>query len=120
MPQYTWLRLSQAVGALAARLAESDTTPGIGFWSYPELVLYLQESLRTWNALTEVWNADLAFSGTPAGVWYNLGAMNGSPRLRTVTDSYLYAVMEYQLLEPASGSVWTGTSQFNLADLQFS
>jgi len=115
MPAYTWLTLSQAVGALAARLAD----PGMVFWSYPELVLYLQESLRTWNALTEVWNADFVFSGTPAGVWYNLGAMNGSPRLRTVTDSYLYTVMECQLLEPASGSVWTGTSQFNLTDLQF-
>ena len=91
------------------------------YWTYAELVLYLQESLRTWNALTEQWNADFAFTATPAsGVWFNLSTVANSPRLRTLTDAYLYTAMEYALLEPPTGAgAWTGTSQFSLSALQY-
>ena len=33
-------------------------------------------------------------------------------------DSQCYTLMEYQLLEPPTGGVWTGTTQFALSDLQ--
>jgi hypothetical protein len=116
MPSFTWLTLSQAQTALAARLAD----PNMVFWSGPELLMYLCESLRTWNALTEQWNQNFPFTATPNKNWYNLSTLPGSPRLRTVTDAYLYTVMQYHLLEPPTGAgIWTGTSQFSLADLQF-
>lgn len=113
MPNFSYVQLSQAQTDLAARLAD----PGMVRWVQPELTLYLQEALRVWNALTEQWNADFAFPATSANVWYNLATMAGSPRLRTVTDSYLYTMMEYHLLEPPTGGKWTGTSQFSISDL---
>lgn len=114
MPNFQWLTWLQARQALAGRLAD----PGMVYWPDSELKLYLIESLRTWAALTEMWNADYAFTATSAGGWYDLSAMNGSPRLKTVFDTDLYTIMEAHLLEPQSGGTWTGTSQFAISDLQ--
>jgi hypothetical protein len=111
--QYQWLTWLQAQQALAARLAD----PNMLFWVKNELIAYLSEALRTWNALTEQWNADYAFTATSQTVWYPLSTPATSPRLRTLTDTYLYTLMEYHLLEPPSGSTWTGTSQFSISDL---
>lgn len=112
MPQYQWITFSTAKQALAQRLAD----PTNAFWTDTENGIYLIEALRVWNALTEQWNADFAFSPT-SQAWYDLSLLPGSPRLRTVTDSDLYTIMEYHLLEPPSGGTWTGTSQFNISDL---
>lgn len=120
MPSFTWITYLQARQALAARLAivwQAD--PSSNFWTDAELGIYLAEALRTWNSLTEQWNNNFTFLTNPAITWYSLATLAGSPRQRTLTDSYLYMLMEYMLLEPPSGSVWTGTSQFTLADLQF-
>ena len=115
MATYAWLTYLQARQALAARLADSSNV----FWTDAENKLYLLESLRTWNALTEVWNSDFAFTANGNFVWYNLATLAGSPRLRTLQDSDLYTIMQYHLLEPPTGGgAWTGTSQFSLADLQ--
>ena len=113
MPVYQWLTLSTAQQALADRLAESFRT----FWSDGELQVWIKESLRTWNSLTEFWNTEFAFTASSASTWYDLSAMAGSPRLRTVVDNDLYIAMEYALLEPPSGGTWTGTSQFQISDL---
>jgi hypothetical protein len=113
MPSYQWITYVQARQALAARLAD----PTNAFWSDAENGLYLIEALRTWSAFTEQWNTYFPFAATAAPVWYNMGSMAGSPRLRTLTDVYLYTLMEYHLLEPPSGSTWTGTSQFSISDL---
>src|SRR5215469_11372204 len=114
MPQFQWLTWLQARQALAGRLAD----PGMVYWADNELKLYLTEALRTWNALTEMWNADLAFTATNASSWYNLSTLTGSPRLRTVVDVDIYTIMEAHLLEPQTGGTWTGTSQFTITDLQ--
>lgn len=115
MPQYTFATLAQAQTALAARLAD----PGNIFWTVSELNFYLQEALRSWNALTEQFNADFAFYASPNQTWYDISVMAGSPRQRTITDAYLYTIMQYHLLEPPTGAgAWVGTSQFSLADLQ--
>ena len=109
---YSWLTLTQAVNALQGRLAN------VTFWTQAELIVYITEALRLWNALTEQWNQDFIYTGTSA--WVNTGTQVGSPRLRSVTDTYLYTQMQYMLLEnPTGGGTWTGTSQFTLADLQF-
>lgn len=110
---YAWITYLQARQALAARLAD----PGMIFWGDQEIGIYIIEALRTWNALTEFWNADFAFTATSAGVWYDFSKLTGSPRLRTVKDTDLYTSMEYSLLEQPSGGVWTGTTQFNIGDL---
>jgi hypothetical protein len=111
MPTYSWLTLQQADNALVGRLA--NTT----FWTQPERFLYLNEALRLWNALTEQWNSDFVYTATTS--WTNTGTEVGSPRLRTVTDVYLYTQMQYMLLEPGTGGTWAGTSQFSLAEFQF-
>lgn len=112
--QYQWLTYSQAKTTLAQRLAD----PGFLFWTNPEVGLYIIEALRTWNALTEMWNADYTFNTTNAAVWYNLATQAGSPRLQTVHDTDLYTLMQYHLLEPPTGGMWTGTSQFSITDFQ--
>lgn len=99
---------------LSNRLAD----PNMVFWVLAELKLYIIEALRTWNALTEIWNAVCVFTTQPPQVWYDLTTLPGSPRLRTVLDTDIYTIMQYHLLEPATGGTWTGTSQFSITDLQ--
>lgn len=113
MPVFSWLPLSDAIAALAARLNAG------AFWSNTELQIYIYEALRHFNALTEQWNSTVALTNAN-GQWINTGTLTGSPRLRTVTDTDLYTQMEYMLLEPATGGTWTGTHQFTLNNLQWS
>jgi hypothetical protein len=110
--QYKWITWLGARQALAARLADSGNV----FWTDAENALYLREALRTWNALTEVWNQTYSFTPNSAGTWYDLSILSGSPRIRTILDTDLYTIMQYHLLEPPSGGTWTGTSQFSIAD----
>lgn len=112
---YSWLTFLQARVALAERLADSSNR----FWGDEENGSYIVEALRTWNSLTFAQKAEFTFT-VPAGtavVWSSLGSMSTSPRLRSMTDTALYVAMQYHLLEPASGGVWTGTSQFSLGAL---
>lgn len=114
-PEFTWITFLAARQVLAQRLADPNNI----FWTDAENKLYLTEALRTFNALTEYWNADFQFQATSASVWYNLATQANSSRLQTVKDSDLYTLMQYHLLEqPTGGGTWTGTSQFALADLQ--
>lgn len=112
MATYQWWTISQAIAALQGRLQNST------FWSTAELSLNLQDALRLWNALTEIWKENYILD--PGGsTWNNLGTISGSPRFRTVTDADLYTRMQYMLLEPPSGGgTWTGTNQFDLASMQ--
>lgn len=114
---YSWLTFSAARLQLAARLAV--TVPPVSYWEDVELGLYIVEALRVWNALTFTWKETFTFSvaAASAPTWLSLGAMADSPRLRTLTNTALFTLMEYHLLEPATGGTWTGTSQFSIADL---
>jgi hypothetical protein len=115
MPPYSYVTFAQAKADLAGRLAD----PGMIFWTDAELGFYIAAALRQWNALTEQWLQDFAFTTRQGTTWYDISALPSSPRLRTITDSYLYSLMEYMLLEPPNGSgLWLGTSQFALSDLQ--
>lgn len=116
MATYTWITLAQARSQLAARLAD----PGFVFWVQPELTIYIQEALRMWNALTFTWKTQYTFNlaAGPTPTWQSLGYMaSSSPRFRTVSDTDVFTTIEYHLLEPPTGSTWTGTSQFNINDL---
>lgn len=126
MGGFSYITSLQAEQALALRLNDTSNL----HWAKAELNLYLAEALREWNALTATWVVDWATNYTqpnPATlpVWnstgnnYNslVGDNPTSPRYQTLTDSYLYEVAQYHLLEPPTGNgTWTGTSQFSLAD----
>ena len=114
MATYSWLTKTNAVAALQARL--NNWT----FWTTAELWVILTEALRHWNGLTEQWNQPFNINNAN-GQWINTGTLAGSPRLRSVTDQYLYGQMCSMLLEPQlSGGAWAGTKQFTLANLQYS
>lgn len=112
---YQWIQYSAARAILAHRLAD----PGNLFWTDAENGLYLREALRTYNALTEIWNTDFTFNVDDSATWWNVSTVAESPRVRTVTDADLYTLMQYHLLEqPTGAGTWTGTSQFSLPVLQ--
>ena len=108
---YSWITYLQARQQLAARLADSS----MQFWEDAELGFYIQQALRIFNSLTFTWRKDFQFNST--SLWNYLGSLSGSPRLRTITDIYCYQELEYMLLEPPMGGIWTGTTQFSLADV---
>lgn len=114
MPGYTWLNLTTALAQFAQRLNTDFSDPN-SFWKQPEAIIYLQQSLRLFNALTFQNKTNFVYNSPD--LWNSLGSLAGSPRLRTLTDTYAYQQLEYMLLEPASGGTWTGTKQFNMAQI---
>jgi hypothetical protein len=89
-------------------------------WDSAGLDVWLTESLRTWNSLTSAWRQDMIVTPQRGVWWYDLAAEAGSPRPYTVTDTDLITAVERHLLEPVTGTyplVWTGSTQFSLADV---
>src|SRR5580700_2284999 len=111
--------LADAYDALGARLYD----PTNQFWPQPELLLYIQEAMRTWNALTAYWRGDFTFSPVANSTWYDITNPAVAPntlRPLTLTTTDLYTIMEYHLLEPPVGAgPWTGSAQFTIAQLQY-
>jgi hypothetical protein len=110
MAGYQWLTFLTARQQLAARLADSGNV----FWTDTECGLYIVNALRMFNTLTFTWKQDFVFNSS--SLWNSLGTLINSPRLRTLTDTNCYTLMEYMLLEPPTGGTWTGTSQFTIND----
>lgn len=124
--QYAYQTRLQVQQALALRLNDTSNV----FWTAAELQAYINEALRVWNALTQEWAQSWSAAYTqpnPATLpaWQStgnsvnalVGANTTSPRYQTLTDSYVYTLAQYHLLEPATGNgTWTGTNQFSLAD----
>jgi hypothetical protein len=106
-----------ALQELANRLYDST----MQFWSSTELVYYIQEAFRTWNALTSYWRGDFTFPTQQGVVFYDITNATIAPntlRPYTITDQYLYNIIEYHLLEPAVGAgPWTGSLQFDIDDI---
>ncbi len=109
---FQWLTMTEAVTQLGQRLnvVPSATT----LWTPAELQIYITTALRQFNSLTWTWRQDFQYND-PSNLWNSLGSLPGSPRLRTTTDVDCYTEMEYMLLEPPSGGVWTGTNQFSVS-----
>jgi hypothetical protein len=106
--------LSEAIAEVSVRLGDENNT----FFTQGEIYLYLCESLRVLNAMTGFWKEQFNFNLTPPFTqnWFaDNGA--GSPRQQTLTDTDIYNLIEYHLLEPATGALWTGTNQFAISDL---
>lgn len=112
--RYTYITFATAKQLLANRLYDITKV----FWKDPELGMYIVEALRTWNAITAQWVTEYTFnvdSSSPQWISLNSGC---SPRAYTLTDSSLYTLIEYHLLEPPTGSFpWQGTPQFSVSDL---
>ena len=109
---FTWLTMANAVQQLGQRLnvVPSATT----LWTPAELEIYITTSLRQMNSLCWQWRQDFQYND-PVNLWNSLGSLAGSPRQRTLFDTDAYIEMQYLLLEPPSGQVWTGTNQFNIS-----
>ena len=114
MTPYGWLTFGQAKTEAAVRLGD----PNMIFWSNAELGEYLTEALRVYNSLTAFWATPFSLTMNPpfSQNWFAANG-TGSPRLPTLTDNDVYTLIEYHLLEPPTGSTWTGTNQFNITDL---
>ena len=112
MATYSWLTKSAAISSLQGRLNNSS------LWTATELYGYIVEGLRHFNGLCEQWNSSVSIPNAN-GQWINTGTLASSPRLRSVTDQYLYNQMCSMLLEPQLvAGAWAGSSQFNLGNLQ--
>lgn len=121
---YSYALLGDAVNALNLRLND----PGFVHWTQAELILYINEALRVWNCLTNQWAQDWnATYDNTALAWQStanpgnldnplIGANPTSPRDQQLTDTYCYTLAQYHLLEPPTGGLWTGTSQFQISD----
>jgi hypothetical protein len=114
---YTYVTQAAARQDIANRLYD----PNMVFWTSAELTLYLQESLRTWNALANYWRGDFLFTTSSGTTWYDLTnaiQMPNSLRLYTLHDTDIYTLLQYHLLEPVSWNPWVGNSaQFTATNL---
>lgn len=119
--QYNYVTFQQVKDALAARLLVSATDPTQELWTDEERGLLIIEALRTWNSLTGFFRSEFLLDTIPDQTWYDITNTDDCPnttRPYTVTDTDLYTQMEYHLMEPPTGGVWTGSLQFNIYDLQ--
>ena len=112
MGSYSFISFVALEGALLERLQDTAAQ----WTTYGEAGIYITEALRVLNAQTAIWNKDYRLDFNPGDTWKTLNAP-GSPRQRTVTDNVIATQMEYMLLEPPSGLVWTGTTQFDITNL---
>jgi len=110
---YSYITVTQAVTQLSARLYDAGNSQ----WTSAELQAYLTESLRTFNALSGFWRDDMTFNLSLNTWWYDLRTVSGTLIPYTVTKYDLLTMAMYHLLEPATPSAWTGSLQFNLAQL---
>lgn len=122
---YSQTTFAQAQSALLLRLSD----PNGVFWSatansagYNEVAGYIQEALRTWGALTHFWRdrgllsvdqASPLFADLPSGLTNAAGV---AIRAYNVTDAQLLAMMEFQLLEPATPASYSGSGMFTQSD----
>jgi len=114
---YTWITFASAKQQLAALLSDSTNS----YWSDAECGVYLVEALRTWGATTGYWSDRGIFNTTAGTAFYDItSVLNDSGVLLrgyNVTDTSLVSTIQYHLLEPATGTSWIGTDQFNLSDV---
>jgi len=111
---YNYLQLS----GLLAQLAERLDDPGNLYWSQSELLLYVQETFRTWQAISGYWRGRMTFNTLPGITYYDLPSQLGSIIPYTLKDTDLNTLLAYHLIEtPPTGGTWTGTDMFSIDDL---
>jgi hypothetical protein len=111
---YTAPTLLDVVNNLGQRLMD----PTHVRWTQPELILYVQETLRCWNALTGSFRDTGVFNTTANEAFYDLPTELPGLRGYNVTGSDVVNFIEYSLQEPPSGyGSWVGSDQFTLANI---
>jgi len=110
---YTHTDFASAKDQLAALLQDTANV----YWSDPELGVYIQEALRTWNPYASYWKERGAFNTVASTAFYDIPTQLSALRPYTVTDSSLVAIIQYHFLEPSTGTSWSGSNQFILSDV---
>lgn len=110
----TWAELNAQV---SARLGDSSNV----YWSQAEIYLYLAEALHTWSLCTSYWRGYGQFVTSANEPFYDITSLtdsNGNALLSyTVLDTAVVSQIQYELLEPSTGTSWTGSEQFTLDDI---
>src|SRR5512146_2527213 len=120
---YSYITQAQLKTQLLARLDDANAVYWTNTGTYDELTILLLESLRTWQAYSGYWRDRGHVNGITAGtVFFDLPSilLDASSALMldyTIKDQDLVAMIQYHLIEPATGSTWTGSEQFTLTDL---
>jgi len=107
---FAYITLSGMRQQLANRLYDASMV----FWTSPELTVYIQGAIRTWQALTGFWRGDFLFQSVQGQIWYDIPLLTNSLRSYTVTDLSVYQEILYHLLEPITGPV---SLQFTTDDI---
>ena len=119
---YNYANLSDTLSTLSARLYDDGVAgePAFQQWNRTELTGYVQESLRTWNALSQFWRTAFNFNLTQFQTFYDLHSQNGSPLAvhghARATDR---ADREPSARPPTTSYplTWAGSNQFALQDI---
>jgi hypothetical protein len=110
---YSHTTRAQFEQIMALRLAETASAPFVRFGA-AEIDLYLTKALRTFSALTGLWQ-DTGSALIPAGTpFIDLPTLFPAMRGQTVLDQDLVGIIEYELLEPYSPAAWIGSEMFSL------
>lgn len=116
---YSYITFAQAKQALAQRLTDT----GMQFWGDAELGAYIKEALQSFNAFANFYREEFTFNTQANITWYDLANATQLPntlRPLSETDQTLISLIEYHLLEPQTPAyplTWTGSLQFNVADI---
>lgn len=103
--------LSAARTQLYAKL--SDQTEQ--YWAAEELNQHIRTALRVYQALSGYRRQRITLSTANRSPFYDLHTISAFSR--TIRDREVVKEIQYALLEPATGSSWTGTEQFTLAQV---
>lgn len=111
---YTTVTLADALGDMGSRLYD----PNHVRWPEAELTIYIQQALRTYNALTNHFREETTFTSTVGEAFYDLPTICPSLRAQTYSVAEAVEQIAWQLMEPPpQGNSWVGTLQFNLTDI---
>jgi hypothetical protein len=114
---YTHTTFSAMKVALSQRLGDT----GMVYWVDAELGEYIKEALQTWGLITGYWRDSGTFTTVSGTALYDISTLQNTLAVDllsyAVTDTTLATVIQYHLLEPATGTTWTGSEQFTLADV---
>lgn len=114
---YAHTTFAQAKTALAERLDDS----GKVHWTDSELGMYILEAMRTWGLATGYWRDSGVFTTTAGTPFYDISTLQNSSAIGLldydITDTDMATIIQHHLLEPATGTSWTGSEQFVYADL---
>lgn len=105
---FTNLTFQEARRLLSVRLADTSFT----FWTEEELGMYIKDALRYWSLLSQYYKDKATFTTVPGQAFYELNLTIPTFRTQVATDTDLIKLLCYHLMEPPTGTSWTGSEQF--------